>query len=563
LKFITFWQNSQLIRLKISFIIIMEGNLVDEIINKISLQYRDSAKKGRRIPFLLLILDGWGMAPDWGGNAISIACTQVFDDLCKHYPKTTLIASGSQVGLPDEAPGNSEAGHINIGAGRIVHQDITVIDEQISKNGLAQSKVFNEVIAHVKNNRSNLHLMGLLSKTGTHSHIKHLVPLLNDLKRLGVPQVFLHLFSDGRDSDPMKGIEYIDEVEQIIKQCGIGIIESICGRFYAMDRDNRWGRITRAYNALTKAEAEKCDSAKKVFAQSYSRHITDEFIKPSIIVNQHQNFVPISNNDGIILFNFRSDRVKEITRAFMDPKLDEFPDRTQLMNIKFASFTVYQTDDDLAEHIFEPQKIQTPLAKIISENNLRQFRCAETEKFPHVTYFINGANTNPYPKEDRLAIPSPKVNSYDMVPEMSAPKVLSTLLRALDSDYYDFYIVNFANPDMVGHTGNLSAAIVAVEYIDRCLGAITKKILEKKGTMIVCADHGNVEQMVNPQTGEADTEHTSNPVPFILVNDEIKNNLFLQMNGALNNITPTILELYGFQKPAEMSSRSSLIIRNQ
>jgi 2,3-bisphosphoglycerate-independent phosphoglycerate mutase len=537
--------------------------LVDEIIDKIRIQYRDSAKAGRRIPFLLLILDGWGMAPDWGGNAISLASTSVFDYLWKQYPKTTLIASGSQVGLPEEAPGNSEAGHLNIGAGKIVHQDITVIDEQISKSGFAKSRVFNEIISHVGKNHSNLHIMGLLSKTGTHSHIKHLVPLLKDIKRMGIEQVYLHLFSDGRDSDPMKGIEYMNEVEQITKQFGIGIVESVCGRFYAMDRDNRWGRIARAYNALTKAEAEKCLSAKKIFSQFYSRHISDEFIEPSIVVNPHQTFIPISDNDGIIMFNFRSDRVKQITRAFLDPNLSEFTDRTKLKNIRFATFTVYQTDDDLAEHIFEPEKVQTPLAKIISENNLRQFHCAETEKFPHVTYFINGANTKPYPKEDRLAIPSPKVISYDLVPKMSAEKVLSTLLRALDSGYYDFYIVNFANPDMVGHTGNLSASITAVKYIDDCLGAISKKILQKGGTMIVCADHGNVEQMVNPQTGEADTEHTGNPVPFILVNDQIKNNLSLQMNGALNNIAPTILELYGFPKPAEMSSRSSLIIRNK
>lgn len=536
--------------------------MVDEIIDKIRIKYRDSAKAGRRVPFLLLILDGWGMAPDWGGNAISLAGTPVFDELWKKYPRTTLIASGTQVGLPDEAPGNSEAGHINIGAGKIVHQDITVVDEQLSKNGLAQSQVFNDVINHVKQNQSNLHLMGLLSKTGTHSHIKHLVPLLNDIKRFGITKVYLHLFSDGRDSDPMKGIEYIDEVEQIIKSCGIGTIESICGRYYAMDRDNRWGRIARAYNALTKAEAEKCVSAKKIFSQFYSRHITDEFIEPSIVVNPHQNFVPISNNDGIIMFNFRSDRVKQITRAFLEKNIQDFPDRIKLNNIKFATFTVYQTDDDLAEHIFQPEKIQTPLAKIISENNLRQFHCAESEKFPHVTYFINGANTKPFKNEDRLAIPSQKVASYDLAPKMSAPKVLSTLLRALDSGYYDFYIINFANPDMVGHTGNLSAAIAAVQYIDECLGIITKKILQKEGTMIVCSDHGNVEQMVNPQSGEADTEHTNNPVPFILVNDVIKNNLTLQMNGALSNIVPTILELYGFEKPQDMSARSSLIIRN-
>lgn len=536
--------------------------MVDEIIDKIRVKYRNSAKKGRRIPFLMLILDGWGMAPDWGGNAISLSSTPNFDDLWRKYPKTTLIASGSQVGLPDEAPGNSEAGHINIGAGSTVHQDITVIDEQISQNGFAQSKAFKDVISHVSKNKGNLHVMGLLSKAGTHSHIKHLVPLLKDIKRMGVEKVYLHLFSDGRDSDPLKGIEYITEVEQMTKEVGIGTIESVCGRFYAMDRDNRWGRIARAYNALTKAEAEKCSSAQKIFSQSYSKHINDEFIEPSIVVNTHQAFVPISDNDGIIMFNFRSDRIKQLTKAFLDPNLSEFSDRTMLNNIKFATFTVYQSDDDLAEHIFEPETVQNPLAKIISANNLRQFHCAETEKFPHVTYFINGANTKPFLKEDRLAIPSLKVKSYDLAPKMSAPKVLSALLRALDSGYYDFYIINFANPDMVGHTGNLAATIAAVKFIDECLGTITKKILQKEGTLIVCADHGNAEQMVNPQSGEADTEHTSNPVPFILVNDEIKNNLTLQMNGALSNIAPTILELYGFEKPQEMSSRMSLIIRN-
>lgn len=536
--------------------------MVDEIIDKIRIKYRDSAKSGRRIPFLLLILDGWGLAPDWGGNAISLANTPVFDDLWKKYPRTSLIASGSQVGLPEEAPGNSEAGHINIGAGKIVHQDITLIDEQILDSGLKKSKVFNDLIGHCQKYHSNFHIMGLLSKAGTHSHIKHLTPLLNEIKMRGISQVYIHLFSDGRDSDPMKGIEYISEVENIIGKSGIGVIESICGRFYAMDRDNRWGRIARAYNALTKAEAEKCSSAKKIFSQFYSRRITDEFIEPSIVVNPHQTFLPISDNDSVIMFNFRSDRVKQITQAFLDPKLEQFPDRKKLSNLKFATFTVYQTEDDLAEHIFEPEKIKEPLAKIISDNNLRQFHCAETEKFPHVTYFFNGANTKPYPKEDRLAIPSPKVKSYDLVPKMNAAKVLSILNRSLDSGYYDFYIINFANPDMVGHTGNLRAAIAAVKYIDECLGVISRKILAKEGTLVVCADHGNVEQMVNPQTGEADTEHTTNPVPFILVNNELKNKISLQMSGALSNISPTILELYGFKKPQEMNSRSSLIIRN-
>ena len=536
--------------------------MVDEIIDKIRIKYRDSAKAGRRIPFLLLILDGWGLAPDWGGNAISLANTPVFDDLWKNYPHTSLIASGSQVGLPEEAPGNSEAGHMNIGAGKIVHQDITLIDEQIFDSGFKKSKVFGDLISHTKKYNSNFHVMGLLSKAGTHSHIKHLAPLLNEIKGRGIHQVYIHLFSDGRDSDPMKGIEYIGEVEEIIKKCGIGLVESICGRFYAMDRDNRWGRTARAYNALIKAEAEKCSSAKKIFSQFYSRRITDEFIEPSIVVNPHQTFVPISDNDSVIMFNFRSDRVKQITQAFLSQKLDQFPDRHKLSNIKFATFTVYQTEDDLAEHVFEPEKIREPLAKVISDNNLRQFHCAETEKFPHVTYFINGANTKSYPKEDRLAIPSPKIKSYDLMPKMNAPKVASTLLRALDSGYYDFYIINFANPDMVGHTGNLSAAIAAVKYIDECLGTISRKILAKEGTMVVCADHGNVEQMVNPQTGEADTEHTTNPVPFILVNNELKNKIALQMSGALSNIAPTILELYGFEKPREMTTRSSLIIRN-
>lgn len=539
------------------------GKLVEnEAVSLVKQKFLHSRTKGLKVPFVLMILDGWGVAPAWGGNAITLAKTPNFDLMWKTYPRTTLSASGESVGLPSEAPGNSEAGHLNIGAGRIVYQDISVIDKKIEQGQLKESKALSEGVKQVKKYNSNVHIIGLLSETGIHSHLKHLLPILEHLKENGIKQAYIHFFSDGRDSDPMSGLEYLAKAENIIKQVGLGEISSIVGRYYAMDRDNHWGRTARAYNAIVKCEAEKAESARSVFAQSYTRRITDEFIEPRIIVNKNQSCHTISDNDIIISFNFRSDRIKQLILSFLEKDLPMFPDRKFLNNIKVLSFTIYRTDEDKAEHIFSSEKVTNPIAKVISDNNLKQLHCAETEKFPHVTYFINGSETKPFKFEKDILIPSPRVKTYDLMPKMSAQKVTETILNSINKNNFDFYIINYANPDMVGHTGNLQAAMVAVSFVDLCLGKVAQNVLTKGGTVLVCADHGNAEQMVNTHTGEPDTEHTTNPVPFAILNNDLRGKIILESNGSLSNIAPTITELMGLDTSSEMNSSSSLIIKN-
>lgn len=517
-------------------------------------------KSGKHTPLVLMILDGWGIAPNWGGNAIGLAKTQNFDTLWKSFPKTELHASGEAVGLPAHAPGNSEAGHLNIGAGRVIRQDIVMVDEELKTGKLNSSESLRDAIKQVKDHKSNVHIMGLLSDAGTHSHIKHIVPILRHLLENKIKNVYIHLFSDGRDSDPISGIEFIDQVEKMTREVGIGTIATVIGRYYAMDRDNHWDRTLLAYNLLTKCEGERVDSTKSVFSQSYSNGVTDEFIKPTIIVNKHQACSPISDNDIIISFNFRPDRIKQLIYAFLKEDISKMSKRKFVKNIKILSFTIYHANEDLAEHIFTPNKIKHSLAEITANNNFRQLHCAETEKFPHVTYFINGGIETAFNNEDRIMIPSPKVKTYDLKPEMSAEKVTKTIILSLGKKIYDLIIVNYANPDMVGHTGDLDATIVAIEFLDQCLGKVYKKISEIGGTLLISADHGNAEQMVNIHTGGPDTEHTTNKVPFIVVNKELRDQISLKTDGALCNITPTIYDLLGVDPPDEIKIDQSLII---
>ncbi|MFA5927165.1 MAG: 2,3-bisphosphoglycerate-independent phosphoglycerate mutase [Patescibacteria group bacterium] len=515
----------------------------------------------KKQPFVLIVLDGWGIAPAWGGNAIAQADTRNFDRAWNSYPSTILLASGDAVGLPTNSPGNSEAGHLNLGAGRIIHQDQTLIDEQIDKGNFQNSPEILGAISHAQKHNSSLHLVGLLSKTGTHSHIKHLYELLTLIHTKGFSRVYIHLFSDGRDSEPMSGMEMAMEVEKKIKEIGVGTIASLSGRFYAMDRDNRWGRIARAYNLLTKGEGQVFDSIISAFRESYGRGVTDEFVEPCLIANKEQQRSTIGDNDSIIIFNFRSDRVREITRAFLEEKLPEFSDRLKLSNLYIATFVVY--DDHLLSHqVFKPEKIDNPIAKVWSDQSLRQFHIAETEKYPHATYFINGGVEKPFPGEDRLMIPSPRnFRTYDYVPKMSAEKLSAMLVHVIKSRSHDFIIANFANADMVGHTGNLQATVQAVEFVDRCLGDIFVETVKANGAVFIVGDHGNAEQMVNPVTGEADTEHTTNPVPFVVVSDieKIKNAKLLT-NGVLASVAPTILDLASIKAPESMVN-PSLVIR--
>ncbi|MFA4996288.1 MAG: 2,3-bisphosphoglycerate-independent phosphoglycerate mutase [Patescibacteria group bacterium] len=516
--------------------------------------------QGKKKPFLAIILDGWGHAPAWGGNAISQARTKNFDMIWKEYPSTLLNASDGAVGLPVGAPGNSEAGHLNIGAGHIVRQDTLLIDKQISDESFLNNKVIVDGIKHSITNRSNVHVMGLLSKTGTHSDIRHLYGLLTALKKNNCKKVYIHLFSDGRDSPPMSGIEMVEEVEQKIQEIGLGTIASISGRYFAMDRDNRWGRIARVYNLLVRSEGNCHENARSAFSSAYAAGMTDEFIEPRCVSNKNQNFEPISNNDTIIFFNFRSDRAREITKAFLADRIVDFSDRKKLNNLYFASFVIYD-DESLAKRIFNPEQITEPLAKAFSDNNLKQLHIAETEKYPHITYFINGGREQPFAGEDRIMVPSPKqFRTYDFIPQMSAQKVTKKLLSNMKTNKYDCFLVNFANTDMVGHTGNLRATIQAAEFVDKCLGDILALTLNLDGTALIFSDHGNAEQMVNPRTGDADTEHTTNPVPFIIFSNKKEHKAInLKKGCGLSNISPTILDILKINKSASMTEESLIL----
>jgi 2,3-bisphosphoglycerate-independent phosphoglycerate mutase len=519
---------------------------------------------GRKRPMVLIILDGWGIAPVWGGNAIGIANVSRFDSLVRTYPSTTLEASSEWVGLPPNSPGNSEAGHLNIGAGRVVHQDQPIIDDQIASGQFFQNKVLLEMLDHAVKNNSHIHLMGLLSKTGTHSHINHLYALLQFLKEKNFTNpVYIHLFTDGRDSEPTSGIEMVAEVEQKIKIFGIGQIATLIGRYYAMDRDNRWDRIGRAYNLLTRSQGNQFETAGMAFANSYSRSVTDEFVEPTVIISKSASPQPISDNDSIVFFNFRSDRVRELTKAFLSPEMPEISDRKKLNNLYFATFSLHE-EKPLAIQAFSPDVVEDPLAKIWADGGYRQYHTAETEKYAHVTYYLNGSKEAPFSGEDRLMIPSPKeFPTYDLIPEMSAQKVADTLIDALKKNIYDGLVVNFANPDMVGHTGNLKATVQAVEFVDKCLGRVIDQILSLSGTACIFADHGNAEQMVNPRTGEPDTEHTTNPVPFILVsNDEKIRSTKLRSDGKLGSIAPTVMDLMGIEYDRSKKEKSLIINDN-
>ncbi len=508
-------------------------------------------------PIALIILDGWGIAPAWGGNAISQARTKNFDLLWQHYPHTELNASGEFVGLPQNSQGNSEAGHLNIGAGHIVKQDAGLIDAQIESGSFFKNPVILDAIDHAKKNNSKINLMGLMSKTKTHSDINHLYALLRLFKEKSFNKVYIHLFSDGRDSDPMSGIEVAEEVESKIKEIGVGRIASLSGRFFAMDRDNRWGRIARAYNMLVKSEGDRFPTLRSAFSKAYASGMTDEFIEPRIINSITDEAVSIDDSDAIIFFNFRSDRAKEITEAFLADKVVQFPDRKKLKNLYFASFVIYQ--DGIPGHpIFRPEIIAEPLSKVWSDNGLSQFHIAETEKYPHVTYFINGGVESPFKGEDRQMVPSPKnFKTYDFCPHMSAEAVMDNLIRTIKKDKYECFIVNFANADMVGHSGSLSATVKAVEFVDHCIGRVMAEILNLDGSAFFVGDHGNAEQMVNPETGSPDTEHSTNPVPFILFSNSIKDKLVtFSAGGNLSSVAPTILEFMEMEKPKSMSAES-------
>ena len=500
---------------------------------------------------MLMILDGFGINENKDGNAIKLAKTPNIDELMKKYPTTKIYTSGLNVGLPDGQMGNSEVGHTNIGAGRIVYQELTRITKSIEDGEFFSNPEFISAIENCKKHNSKLHIMGLVSDGGVHSHNRHLYALLEMAKRRDFEDVYIHCFLDGRDTPPASAEGYISELEAKIKEKGIGKIATISGRYYSMDRDKRWERVQKSYDAIVNGKGQYAREPIAALEQSYQKEVFDEFVEPIVIGSKEQPVAKIENNDSVIFFNFRPDRARQLTRTLVDKEFNEF--KTKKMNLYFVCFTSYDETMPNVHIAFKKEQLKNTFGEVLSNLGLTQLRIAETEKYAHVTFFFNGGEEKQYKGEDRILVPSPKVATYDMQPEMSAPIVTDKVVEAINSEKYNSIILNFANPDMVGHTGSLTAAINAVEAIDNCIGKIVKAIKSKKGTLLITADHGNCEQMIDYTTGEPHTAHTTNPVPLILVTD--KKNIKLK-SGKLADLAPTMLEIMGIEKPKEMTGES-------
>jgi len=507
-------------------------------------------KKG---PLALIIIDGWGYTPTREGNAIALAAKPFYDELLEKYPHTLLEASGARVGLPANVMGNSEVGHLNIGSGRVIRMDVSRIDHAIETGEFFQNEVLAKVMDGVKEHKTSLHLMGLLSDGQVHSSQQHLYALLRMAKERGLQRVYVHCFLDGRDTPPASAYGYTEALHVKCAEIGCGRIASLVGRYYAMDRDKRWERTERAYNLLVKGEGERAIDPVEAIKHSYERGLTDEFVEPIVLERETGEPVAvIENGDAVIFFNFRPDRARQITRALTEPGFGGFP-TPQRPTVDFVCFTQYDQTFNLPV-AFGPQEHHNVLAEVFGNLCVRNYRLAETEKYAHVTYFFNGGVEKEYPCERRLLVPSPKIATYDLAPEMSAFKVTDKVLRGIDEGETDVFIINFANPDMVGHTGKLKETIEACQYVDTCLGWITKGIRQRRGITLITADHGNCEQMVDPQTGQPHTAHTTNPVPFHLI-DEASVGMKLRDGAALEDVAPTMLGLLGLEKPAEMTGR--------
>ncbi len=513
----------------------------------------------RKKPVVLMILDGYGLNKKHEGNAVYEAKTPVMDRLMAEYPFVEGNASGLAVGLPDGQMGNSEVGHLNMGAGRIVYQELTRITKSIADGDFFENEEFLKAVENCKKHDSALHLYGLVSDGGVHSHNTHIYGLLELAKRNGLTKVFVHCFLDGRDTPPTSGKEFVAELEEKMKEIGVGRVASVMGRYYAMDRDNRWDRVELAYRALTKGEGKTNESATAAIQASYDDGKTDEFVMPAVMTENGKPVGLIRDHDSIIFYNFRPDRAREITRAFCDDDFKGFA-REKKLDLVYVCFTDY--DETIPNKLvaFKKQLITETFGEFLAENHMTQARIAETEKYAHVTFFFNGGIEEPNPGEDRILVKSPKVPTYDLQPEMSAPEVCEKLTGAIRSGKYDVIIINFANPDMVGHTGIEAAAIKAIEAVDECVGKAVDAICEVDGVMFICADHGNAEQLIDYETGEPFTAHTTNPVPFILVNADKQYGL--REGGCLADIIPTLIELMGMKQPKEMTGKSLLVKKN-
>ena len=504
---------------------------------------------------MLMILDGFGDNNNQDGNAIKLAKTPNIDRLMKKYDNTEIATSGLDVGLPEGQMGNSEVGHTNIGAGRIVYQELTRITKSIEDGEFFTNPEFIAAIENCKKNHSKLHILGLVSDGGVHSHIRHLYGLLEMAKRRDFEDVYVHCFLDGRDTPPASAESYVVKLQEKMQEKEIGKIASICGRFYSMDRDKRWERVQKCYDALVNGEGKKASSSVKAIEDSYQKEVFDEFVEPTLICNGDEPIATIEKNDSVIFFNFRPDRAREITRALVDTKFDGFETKKDL-NLYYVCFTNYDETMPNVHVAFKKETLHNTFGEYISKLGHTQLRIAETEKYAHVTFFFNGGEEKLFEGEDRILVPSPKVETYDMKPEMSAYEVTDKVIEAIEKDYYDCVILNYANTDMVGHTGNLEAAIKAVEAVDECVGKVVKIVEEKGGNLLITADHGNAEQMIDYATGEPHTAHTTNPVPLILVtqNEKIK----LKTGGKLADLAPTMLDLMNLKKPEEMTGESLL-----
>lgn len=535
-------------------------------------------------PTVLIMLDGWGIGPNNAGNAIVQANTPNMDKFWLAFPHTQITASGEAVGLPRGEDGNTETGHLNVGAGHIVYQDLPRINMSIADGSFYQNQALLNAVAHIRKYDSTLHLMGLIGAGGVHSNIEHLYALLNFCKQQNIQKVYIHGFTDGRDSPPTSGINYVQQVVDHCKKLGVGQVATLMGRYYAMDRDKRWDRIEKAYNTLTLGEAEQCViDPIGALQEQYNKGITDEFIEPISICNKDGSHRVIKENDAAIFFNYRIDRPRELTRAFVMPdfeggikhqafdpysekytksniqeenvKIETFQRKTKINNLYFVTMTRYEEGipTDVA---FPPQNIKNPLCKVFAENGLRQLRITETEKERFVTYYMNGQQDVMYPGEDRVIIPSKGVKSYDQAPEMSAYEIANEMISRIQQDKYDVIIANICNGDMVGHTGNLEASIKACEIVDEVIGKIATAIMAKGGVLLITADHGNVEELINNETGEVDTEHSAYPVPLLIIGKQYMNQPQMLPTGILADIAPTMLKIMGISKPSSMTGRA-------
>ena len=527
----------------------------------------DKVKSKRPKPVVLVILDGWGINQPYAGNAITRANTPVINKLIAQYPAMTIKAAGEAVGLPWGEPGNSEVGHLNLGLGRILYQDLPRINKTINDSSFYLNKELLGAIAHVKKHNSKIHLLGVVSNGCVHASIDHLHALLVLMQKQGISDVYIHAILDGRDTSYNSGINFIKGVEHSISEFSVGSIATISGRYYAMDRNNNWDRIAKSYVAMTKGEGEQSDSAVKAIEASYKKKIYDEEFVPTVITKDVKPQAVISDNDAVIFYNFRPDRARQITKAFVEPQFDKFKRSALIKNLFFVCFTEYEKGLPV-KVAFPSEIIKNTLGEIISRAGLKQLRISETEKYAHVTYFFNGGKENKSPGEEHIMVPSPRVASYDLKPEMSAPELTKKIIAAVASNEYDFILVNYPNADMVGHTGNLEAAVKGIEALDQCVEKLVKSILSKQGVVLFVADHGNAEVMFNLQTGQIDKEHTTNPVPFIIVKEGYTGRSFgwenvvgsdlslIQPQGILSDVAPTILKIMGLKRPLEMTGRS-------